>query len=118
MPPKKGDGVAPPARPGDGWEIRFGAKEAVRGWEELKRIAAPATWRAWDVMSHYPTEPVNRQRQHRLKGELSNRVVNGRNLEQWQYEVTGAARVFYCPDPERRIVWLMHAGPQHPKATE
>ena len=39
-------------------------------------------------------------------------------LEQWQYEVTGAGRVWYCPDRESRTVWLTDASVGHLKATE
>ena len=41
-----------------------------------------------------------------------------RVLDQWQYEVTAGGRIWYCPDEERRIVWVVAASPSHPKATE
>jgi hypothetical protein len=76
-------------------------------------------WHAWVVLSERPTATDNRDRQHRLKGkELSSRVVHGVTLEQWQYEVTGGARIFYCPDPDKRVVWLTLVATSHPKATE
>lgn len=39
-------------------------------------------------------------------------------MEQWQYEVTGAGRLWYCIDDGQRIVWLTEATVGHPKATE
>jgi len=39
-------------------------------------------------------------------------------MEQWQYEVTGAGRLWYCIDDEQRTVWLIDATVGHPKATE
>ena len=36
------------------------------------------------------------ERQHPLKGNLGTRCVNGEMLEQWQYEVTGGGRLWYC----------------------
>ncbi|HZZ51016.1 MAG TPA: hypothetical protein VFE65_29335, partial [Pseudonocardia sp.] len=45
------------------------------------------------------------------------RLVAGKELEQWQYEVTAGGRIWYCPDPDRRIVWLVAASPAHPKRT-
>ncbi|GAA1385647.1 hypothetical protein GCM10009613_18360 [Pseudonocardia kongjuensis] len=117
MPAKRGDRVAPPAGP-DGWEPRFATSEAAKGWEELCRGAAPNTWAAWLVLTERPTTPQNPARQHRLRGALGTRSVGGRDLEQWQYEVTAGGRIWYCPDPERRIVWVVAAGPGHPKATE
>lgn len=44
--------------------------------------------------------------------------MNGEPMEQWQYEVTGGGRLWYCIDDEKRTVWLTEAAPGHPKATE
>ena len=117
MPAKRGDRVAPPARPG-GWEARFATSEAAKGWEQLYQVAKANTWEAWVVLTERPTQPENPGRQHRLRGELGTRVVSGKVLDQWQYEVTAGGRIWYCPDPERRIVWLVAASPAHPKRTE
>ncbi|MEV0028263.1 hypothetical protein [Nocardia sp. NPDC050793] len=45
-------------------------------------------------------------------------MIAGRELEQWQYEVTAAGRIWYCPDPERRVVWVVLARSGHPKQTD
>lgn len=117
MPAKRGDRVAPPARPG-GWEARFATSEAAKGWEDLCQTARSNTWEAWVVLTERPVTPENRARQHRLRGQLANREIGGRVLEQGQYEVTSAGRVWYCPDLERRIVWVVAASTAHPKITE
>jgi len=117
VPAKRGDRVPPPRRP-SGWEARFATTEAAKGWEELCRTAVSNTWEAWVVLTERPTQPENRTRQHRLKGQLASRVVNGRSLEQWQYEVTSSGRIWYCPDPDTRIVWVVAASTAHPKMTE
>ncbi|MGW0178828.1 hypothetical protein [Nocardia sp. NPDC003345] len=109
--------MAPPARPG-GWEARFAKNDAAKGWEELCRTARSNTWEAWIVLTERPVTPENAERQHRLKGALGQRVVGGRELEQWQYEVTAGGRIWYCPDPAQRIVWVVWAGCGHPKITE
>lgn len=70
------------------------------------------------MLTARPTRPENPARQHRLRGQLAERLIHGRSQEQWQYEVTAAGRIWYCPDHERGIVWVVHAGPAHPKATE
>jgi len=70
------------------------------------------------VLTERPTAPDNRARQHRLRGQLATRMVGGQSLEQWQYEVTAAGRIWYCPDPERGTVWVVAAGTAHPKITE
>ena len=117
MPAKRGDRVAPPGRPG-GWEARFATSEAAKGWEQLCQTARSNTWEAWIVLTERPTAPEIPARQHRLHHGLATRELGGRTLDQWQYEVTAGGRVWYCPDPERRIVWVVAASPAHPKATE
>lgn len=117
MSAKRGDRVAPPGRPG-GWEARFATSDAAKGWEQLCQTARSSTWETWIVLTERPTAPENPARQHRLRGGLATRDVGGRILQQWQYEVTAGGRVWYCPDPDRRIVWVVSAGPSHPKATE
>lgn len=117
MPAKRGDRVASPARP-DGWKARFATSEAAKGWEELCRVARANTWEAWVVLTERPTRPESPMRQRRLRGQFAERQVGGAMLEQWQYEVTAGGRIWYCPDVERRIVWVVVAGPGHPKATE
>ncbi|KAA8885010.1 hypothetical protein F3087_29610 [Nocardia colli] len=117
MPAKRGDRVAPPARPG-GWEARFATSEAAKGWEDLCRAARSNTWEAWIVLTERPTTPENSARQHRLRDRFATRAIGGRTLEQWQYEVTAGGRIWYCPDPDARIVWVVLAGLSHPKGTE
>jgi hypothetical protein len=49
---------------------------------------------------------------------LGQRIVNGIEMEQWQYEVTSAGRLWYCIDEQALTVWLTDAHVGHPKATE
>jgi len=51
-------------------------------------------------------------------GDLAIHRHNGRELEQWEYEVTSGGRVRYVIDDENRTVWLIYASPRHPKDTE
>lgn len=115
--PKKNDRVAPPAPP-DGWELRYADKGAVDGWEELARLASSNLFRAWEALTYRPDDPSNLGRQHRLRGELGSRMIGGKSLDQWQYEVTGSGRIWYCIDPERRIVWITLAKTGHPNQTD
>ena len=102
---------------GDRWEPRFAAAEAVKGWEELGRaVARVDAGEAWVVLSERPTRPLKPARQHRLRGQLADRVVGGRTLQQWLCELGAGGRVWYCPDAERRIVWVVAAAPPHPSA--
>lgn len=115
---KRGERVAPPPRPGD-WELRFATSEAAAGWEELSAQAAGPTRDCYDVLSRDPRDRArSSSRQHQLKGNLATRELKGAQLEQWQYEVTGAGRVWYCIDDEHRRVLVTLATMGHPKSTE
>lgn len=113
--PKRGDRVAPPPGPTE-WDLRYGDTAAVVGWEDLARQAPGPTRSAWTTLRADPR--TRTARQHPLKGELSRRLVGGRELEQWQLEITGAGRLWYVIDDERRTVILTFASVGHPKATE
>ncbi|MEV3919548.1 hypothetical protein [Actinomadura coerulea] len=117
MSPKRGDRVTVPP-PADEWDLRFGTSEAARGWEELCRLALANTRRCFEMLRSEPRSRANPQRQHRLRGDLSTHRHNGRELEQWEYEVTSGGRVRYLIDDEVGIVWVVYASPRHPKDTE
>jgi hypothetical protein len=51
-------------------------------------------------------------------GDASAQRHNGRDLEQWEYEVTSGGRVRYVIDDQDHTVWLLHASPRHPKDTD
>ena len=65
-----------------------------------------------------PRSGAGHDRQHRLRGDLAVHRHNGRDLEQWEYEVTSGGRVRYAIDDGNRTVWLVHASPRHPKDTD
>jgi hypothetical protein len=113
--PKRKERVAPPPTK-RGWDFRFATNDAVKGWEQVC-AAAPANARtAWELIT---TDPRRRdQRQHPLKGSLGQREVNGVPLEQWQYEVLAAGRIWFCIDDANRTVWMTDCSIGHPKATE
>ena len=117
MSPRRGDRVTVPPPPGQ-WEVRFGTKEAVTGWEELCRHALANTRRCLEILQTEPRSRANPGRQHRLRGDLATHRHNGKDLEQWEYEVTSGGRVRYVIDDHSRTVWLIYASPRHPKDTE
>jgi len=117
MPPKRGDRVSPPPAEGH-WELRFADNTAARGWETLASQVPANVRKAWDALSADPRCAENPRRQHRLRHALGQVVVSGKEMEQWQYEVTGGGRIWYGIDDQRRIVWLTAAAPGHPKRTE
>jgi hypothetical protein len=72
--------------------------------------------RAWDRTT---TDPWQRdQRRHPLRGSVGSREINGVEMEQWQYEVTGGGRVWYYIDDGHRTIWLTNCSVGHPKATD
>lgn len=115
--PRKGDRVARPHSP-TGWTLRFHSRDAADGWEELCRLLANATAGAYDHISQEPRSMGRPDRQHRLKADLATRKIDGRALEQWQYEVSGAARIWYVIDDEKKAIWIVAASVGHPKRTE
>ena len=117
MSPKRGDRVAPPPGPGE-WDVRFLENEAAKGWEELCRQAPGNALAVWNTMRHRPTPPVASPRHQRLRWHLATGTVRGRALDRWQIEVTGAGRVWYLVDRDGRTVWVDHASPGHPRATD
>lgn len=62
--------------------------------------------------------PPEDTRHTRLRGALGTRELGGRQLEQWQIEVTGGGRIFYLVDDDKHTAWVVHAGTGHPKTTE
>lgn len=113
--PKRRERVAPPPKP-SGWDLRYATGEAVSGWEQVCAAAPGNARTAWERITDDPRDRSDRQ--HPLKGILGTRLVNGKTLAQWQYEVTGGGRLWYCIDDQGRIVWLTAATVGHPKATE
>ncbi len=114
---KRGERVAPPPRVGE-WELRFATGEAATGWEELCAQAPGPARDCYDALTKDPRDRTSASRQHPLKGDLGRRELKGLVLEQWQYEVTGAGRVWYCIDDQQRRVLLTLAMTGHPNATK
>ena len=88
MSPRRGDRVTVPP-PQDQWNVRFGTSDAADGWEELCRHALgerPAI--PGDPPGPDPRSGGGHDRQHRLRGNLATHRHNGRDMEQWEHEVT------------------------------
>jgi hypothetical protein len=115
--PKRGDRVTLPPPDGE-WDLRFATSGAVKGWDELCRLALPNTRRCFDALRIDPRCATNPRRQHRLRGDLASHRHNGVDMEQWEYEVTSGGRVRYAIDDPARTVWIVYASPQHPADTD
>ena len=116
MSPKRGERVAPP--PAEHWDIRFANNDSVKGWEELCNHAGGNTRAAWFEMSTNPAPRPHTPRHHPLRDQLANATIGGRQLDQWQIEVTSGGRIWYALDVKHRTVWITYASPRHPKITE
>lgn len=113
---QKRGGRVPPPPPAGGWTLRFDSGSAAEGWEQVTTQFPGPTRRAFEALEVDPS--AHSERQHRLRGHEDSVLVGGRTLEQWQHELTGAARILYAPDPERLTVWIIEASTGHPKRTE
>ena len=97
--PRRRDRVAPPPRPGE-WDVRFEDNASAKGWEQVSRDSPSSARAAWEALAAEPRR--RRGRQHRLEGSRRVYRVNGVEMEQWQYEVTGSGRIWYCTTTRRR----------------
>jgi hypothetical protein len=105
-------------RPSGEWKLEFASNRASKGWAELKKQHPKALRQAYDAVSTDPRCRTRPRRQWPLKGQFTERSIAGRTLEQWQYEVTGSARIWYCIDDDARVVWVTLAKIGHPKETD
>ena len=72
-----------------------------------------------DQLSFRPIDrSANPNRTHQLKGPLAEKSVGDKRLPQWQHEISGAGRIFYCPDRAERVVWVTKVDLAHPRETE
>lgn len=117
MSPRRGDRVTVPPDERQ-WDVRFGTSEAAAGWEQLCRHALGNTRKCLEILRADPRHGAGYDRQHRLRGDLATHRHNGKDLEQWEYEVTGSGRVRYLIEDIGRTVWLIYASPRHPKDTD
>jgi hypothetical protein len=109
---RRGDPIPRP----NPWKVRAADRNAGKGWDTLVAHHPEAADRTWVAITSDPRRTDGRQ--HQLKGSLAMVVVGGRSLDQWQYEVTGARRVWYAIDDSARTLWVTEARIGHPKETE
>jgi hypothetical protein len=112
--PKRGEDVERPG--GELWRLVCNDRAAGEGWAQLCTSNASVMDQAWLAITSDPRRHDHRQ--HQLKGSLSHHDVNGKTLEQWQYEPTAAGRIWYCIDDDTHTVYLVFASPGHPKQTD
>jgi hypothetical protein len=97
------------------WVVRAADLADGKRWDLLVTQVPEAADRASVAITSDPRRTDDRQ--HRLKGSLGDVSVAGRRLEQWQYEVTGAGRIWYGIDDADRTLWITGATVGHPGET-
>jgi len=115
MSKKRGDRVPRPPKQ-DEWDLRFGKKAAAQAWTQACNKWEGNCAEAWDQLTADPRHHSSRQQQ--LKGSEAFLERGGKRLEQWQYELTGAARIHYTIDDETMTVSFEAVALGHPKKTE
>jgi hypothetical protein len=111
--PKRGEQIPPPSKAVE-WDLRYGTKESL-GLPELEKQFPGNVASAKKRLRIAPA--VRSEPQKPLKGTLGTRTLRGVRMPQWQYDISSAARVWYCIDAERHTVWLTLVAFGHPKAT-
>ena len=101
------------------WVVKPASARARKEWETAS-AAEPELMKA--ELERLKTRPLDRsdnpRRTARLKGPLGARSIGGTKLPQWQREITGSGRIWYCPDRDAAIVWITKVSLAHPKETE
>lgn len=101
------------------WVVKPASAKVRKEW----RAACAAAPELMDAeLARLATRPMDRsdnpRRTARLKGPLGTRSIGGKSIPQWQREITGSGRLWYCPDEKAGIVWITKVSLSHPKQTE
>ena len=83
------------------WTIWFKTRRVEKSWQELGERVPESLDRCEKWLKHRPME--------RLPGRVFP-LIGKRFKGAWEYEVTGADRVFYIPDSDVKTVMVYYAG--------
>ena len=113
--PKRPPSVEPAPAAERPWHIRPASARAEKEWQ--RAVTADPELMA-TVRERLRLRPLDRSdnpnRTHQLKGPLAEKWIGDVKLPQWQHEITGAGRVFSCPDRDNRVVWVTRVDLAHP----
>ena len=110
---KRGEQVPPPPAE-DEWELRYATKQALAFPEMEKQFPGNCA----EAKARLKVAPTTRTDvQKRLRGSLGTRSIAGVEMDQWQYDIASGARLWYCVDSDKSIVWLTLAAMGHPRST-
>lgn len=100
------------------WIVKPASTAARKDWDAAM-VARPDIMRAeLERLRTRPLERTNPRRTAKLQGNLRYRKIGDRRYEQWQQEITGAGRLWYCPDKAARTIWITKVSLSHPKDSE
>jgi len=103
----------------DPWTLRPASSKALKQWQQAAAEEPDLLRGARERLRSRPLDRRdNPRRLGPLKGGLKVRRIGGKRLPQWQYEITSAGRIWFCPDKEERIIWITFVSLSHPKATD
>lgn len=108
-----------PRDPPRKWIVKPASAKARKQWEEALVLAPELMHDERERLVHRPLDRGdNPRRTHQLKGELAQRRIGDRTLDQWQHELSGPGRIWYCPDKKERVIWVTRVSLNHPKETD
>ncbi len=112
MPPKKG--LVPRPIKSSEYEVVHDSSQAANGWVDIVATQKNSAADAWDRLTKDPHK--SDPQCHQLKGDLSKIVRDGKSHDQWQYELSGGARLwFYVEGKTVKIVRVFTAHPNQTK---
>ncbi len=101
------------------WTLRAASAAAHKEWQRAKALEPELIRRVAERLREKPLDRSdNPRRIHRLRPPLASKRIGEEDLPQWQHEFSAAGRIHYCPDRQRRIVWITLVKLSHPKSTE
>jgi hypothetical protein len=100
------------------WTIRPASATAAKEWNAAIAAQPDLMAAERDRLRTRPLERTNPRRTHPLQGKLAAAKVGDIRLPQWQHEITGAGRIWYCPDKTARTIWITRVTFKHPRETE
>jgi hypothetical protein len=112
MPPKKGL-VARPLKSSE-FAIEHVTSQAATGWCDIVATQKSSAVYAWERLTKAPNQ--SDPKCHQLKGQLATIVRDGVEHDQWQYELSGGARIWFYV--EGRTVKIVNVFTRHPTQTK
>lgn len=101
------------------WRVLHASRRSKKEWRRAADSMPDLMAAEKRRLETRPTDrSANPRRTAQLKGKLKDRLIGDKRLPQWQHEITGAGRIWYCVDKEQRVVWVTKVSLSHPKETD